>query len=337
MIHLVIDTCVWIELCNDLLSEVRQKLTWLIEQKKVLLLLPSIVIEEWNRQKSKVLAERSQSVRGKIKNAKTISEYLSPDLADHLEEMLTTIDDEFIEKTASAPIREIEHLFAVPTTVVLNASDRAKVTAAEYALAKKAPFRMKNSMADALILLSATEYIISNGIKDSIFVSGNTQDFSSTSDKAKINEDLKDLFEAPRMKYFTNIGLAINEVESDLVSSETIKVIETTSALEAIQDAFRSIQVYDRQLLESMEQIGKLSPMSDAIKAAEEANRRLQEIMAPLKMSNLEETLRSVDKYDQHMDSIKMVRDLPAITESVRAAEEANRRLQEIMAPLSNL
>jgi hypothetical protein len=199
MIHLVIDTCVWIELCNDLLSEVRQKLTWLIEQKKVLLLLPSIVIEEWNRQKSKVLAERSQSVRGKIKNAKTISEYLSPDLADHLEEMLTTIDDEFIEKTASAPIREIEHLFAVPTTVVLNASDRAKVTAAEYALAKKAPFRMKNSMADALILLSATEYIISNGIKDSIFVSGNTQDFSSTSDKAKINEDLKDLFEAPRM------------------------------------------------------------------------------------------------------------------------------------------
>lgn len=306
MINLIIDTCVWIDLSKVRLSKLRKKISLLVEQKKARLIVPVIVNEEWNRHKPRLLEEQSQSVKGMIKNARALSEYLNPDSADKLKEILPNEPEELCDKILLAALQDIENLFNDQTTVVLPINDRAKIRAADFALVKKAPFRNKNSMADALIIFSAVEYIMSEGLSNSIFVSSNTQDFASK-DKAQINEDLKETFEKCGMKYFSNIGLAINEVEAGIVSTETIEDIETTTIVEGIRDAFRSIQASDRQLIESIDSIWRHSRMSDVLKVADEVNRRIRELgVDPGKISAWDEIGHSANKQEEIMRSLRM-------------------------------
>jgi len=104
-------------------------------------------------------------------------------------------------------------------------------------------------MADALIVFCVTDYIIQENLANCIFVSSNTQDFASKSNKAKIHQDLKELFDRCEMRYFSNIGLAINEIEEELVSDESIKKVEEVLRFKAIQEVFLESQ---RQWMESI-------------------------------------------------------------------------------------
>ncbi len=65
----LIDTCTWINLAQEL-SEVREQISHLVNQRKVTLILPQLVFEEWNRNKlPKILTPHRQQMRGRIKTA----------------------------------------------------------------------------------------------------------------------------------------------------------------------------------------------------------------------------------------------------------------------------
>jgi hypothetical protein len=326
MIRLIIDTCVWIELCKKF-PELREKITLLVEQKKVRLILPSIILEEWNRQKPRIIEERNQSIRGMIKNARSISEYLDPEFANNLRKTLEELPGDKLEKTASAGIQEIEHVFSYPTTVVLDVTDTAKLHAVDSALAKKAPFRSKNSMADALIIFCATEYLANEGLSDCIFVSSNSQDFSSSSNPNEVHEDLRELFERHGIRYFTNIGLAINEVEADLVSAESVRQVEETVKLDAIRESLQSIHAYDQQLMNSIREAGGLSVIQETFRLADEANRQFMEsvkaAVESVDFSVMEEAFRTILERDhQLMESIKAAVEFPNILDAIQVAME---------------
>jgi len=93
MYHLIIDTCVWIDLGRTL-AEVYEKISDLVEQEKVRLILPLIVIDEWDKHKPEIIARKEQSIRGKIKNARFISQYLNQEAADEFRRIL----DDFQER-----------------------------------------------------------------------------------------------------------------------------------------------------------------------------------------------------------------------------------------------
>ncbi len=269
MYHLIIDTCVWIDLCKKF-PELRQKILDLVERKKVRLILPSVVIEEWKRQKPKLLDERGESVRGMLKNAKSLSEYLDPETADKLKTILDVFQEEKdkVEDAASKGIKQIESLFDHSTTIILGITDTAKLQAADFALAKKAPFKNKNSMADALIIFSATEHIAKEGLANCIFVSSNTQDFGSASTPTEIHDDLSELFGRHGVKYFTNMGLALNEVEANLVNEENVQEIEVTVRFDTLREALQSIRAYDRQFTEVLTASTQISAMQELANAA---------------------------------------------------------------------
>jgi hypothetical protein len=329
MYYLIVDTCAWIDLCKKF-PELQEKIVSLVDRNKVKLILPSTIVIEWNRQKSKILEERIQSVRGMIKNAKSLSEYLDPEAANTFKGILDRFQErkDKVEKVASTGIQYIERLFTHTSTIILEITDTAKLQAVDYALAKKAPFRNKNSMADGLIIFRVTEYIAKEDLSNCIFVSSNTQDFSSPSNPSKIHEDLRELFTRNSIRYFTNIGLAINEVEANLVSKESILKIEETVKEDALREALNSINEYDRQLMESM---GGLS-------AIQEANCQFVEKIKIAGGSAMEEAFRSIYEYDSKlMESIKAVGDFPAIQETIQASldglsaamEEANLQFME--------
>jgi len=221
MHYLIIDTCNWIDLCKKY-AKLRGKIADLLAQGRVVLIVPQVVLDEWER--NKPYRQLEDSIRGQIKNARAIAQHLPQEEADTLKRIL----DEFqlskgeIERVVGTPIQAIDGLLKYHSTVTLEAPDRVKLQAVDLALAKKAPFGSRNGMADALVVLSALDYATEQGLDNCIFVSSNTSDFSSDSDERQIHPDLAPLFEICGMKYYANIGQAINEIETGLVSDDGI-------------------------------------------------------------------------------------------------------------------
>jgi len=235
MHYLIIDTCVWISFCEKHVK-ILPKLLELIKKKKATLIVPEIVIQEWDRNKqNRVFNLKKNSFGSKLKNAKEICQYLEEPEAETFKKTLESFQPKITE-LASKEIEEIDSLFRHSSTIKLPITQGAKIQASELALDKKAPFHKKNSMADALILLTAMDYISRKKLKNCIFISENQEDFSS-SNKTEPHEDLQNLFKKNEVQYFINIGQAINQIEENLVSHEKIKKIEEEQEVKAITES----------------------------------------------------------------------------------------------------
>jgi hypothetical protein len=332
MVYLIIDTCVWVDLCKKF-PEICGKLTHLIESKKVRLILPKIIVEEWNRQKQKIMEESDQSVHGMIKNAKALSRYMDPKDAEKYKEIIDRFQDnmEQVESIAQLGIRNIEELLCHSSTILLNTSDASKLQAVDFALEKKAPFGNKNSIADALIVFIALEYIAKEGLNDCIFISSNIHDFSSSSNQIEIHEDLKELFDKNGLSYFTNIGLAINEVESNLVNDEIIRSVDDWIRLADLQAVMFSISEKNRQFMEDISAVSRLPFLETASHALDEHNRLINEsLKAAERFSTIQESLQLIsEKNHQFMEDISAASRLSVLETASHALDEHNRLINE--------
>lgn len=255
-----LDTNNWIYLSNgfDILSNKHDELhlkifdtieKW-VENGSVVFLVSDIIIEEWERNKEyaedqiKALQRKHKAY---IENLKAIEKFVEEKLPE-IDSIIETLEAKFKEKIQ----KHKNHIAAVESflfykTKRIEISDICKVEAANLALSKKAPFigEKKNSMADALILLSSVEYLsknekqefsVHNGLAklvekqtffpESYFVSSNKGDFSSLEDKEKIHEDLEPYLKRTETKFFFTLGKLINSLESELLSEEEQNVIE---------------------------------------------------------------------------------------------------------------
>ena len=302
MHYLVLDTCVWIEL-GVRLPGVLEKITALVDQARVQILLPQIVIDEWDRLKhSKVVAPLRQSICDRIKKAKELGQYLGPSDAQQLSTLIDRLHQNGgIQDTWPVQrIRGIEDLFYHPSTRVLFVTDGARIQAAEIALAKKPPFGEKNSMADALIMLSVLDYVGRNNLSGCLFVTTNTRDFASPSDRRRIHEDLEELFRALGVRFFANVGEAVNNIESYLVSDETIASIDLDLNL---REHIKSLERYQ----EMVDALAGSMP-STLIDGVLESLDRYQEMADALTKSvpfaPIDGLLKSLDRYQQMVDAL---------------------------------
>jgi hypothetical protein len=175
-----------------------------------------------------------------------------------------------------------------------------------------------------LIVLSAIEYIADKGLTNCIFISSNTQDFSSSSNPNEIHDDLRELFERSGVRFSANIGLAINkEVEANFVSDESVQQVEGTMRLDVIRETLQSIQDYDRQFMASIKAAGDISFAREAFQAVKEADRLFREqIQAAGGFSAIQESLRAIRRYDRQLtEASRIVKGLPRITSSQEVQE----------------
>jgi hypothetical protein len=282
MYYLIIDTCVWIELGSRYI-EVREKISDLVDRGKVILIVPQVVVEEWNKHKqTKIVGSKKASIHGKIKNARSISQYLPAKDAAELTRMLDRFQQQQveIEKAAAEEVTAIESLFDHPSTTRLPVTDKAKLQAVDRALAKSAPFQNKNSMADALIVLCAADYIIEENLANCVFVSRNTTDFALDSG---IHPDLRNLFEECGMQYSPNIGLVVNQVEKDLISQEVVEEIDKHVELVATWEAYKKRQEEWARMLEEVSHPAREMKrmMEEVSRPAREMKRMMEEVSRP--------------------------------------------------------
>jgi hypothetical protein len=192
MQYVTLDTNAWINLANG--TEPARLLEALyngVKEGEITVILPTIIIDEWNKGKSKEIAggvlktfDTVEKGLGQILNVLSKNAFdsgINANQWDFFKEIASNFKKgrKKIENSISILSETVESIFNHPSTRLIIIKERIALKAGKFAIAKKAPFSGKNSFADALIVFSFIDYIETNSIINAHFITYNTEDFCS--------------------------------------------------------------------------------------------------------------------------------------------------------------
>lgn len=223
MTKILIDTCIWLDLAKTVKGEeILTLLERFIEEDKATLILPEIIIQEFNRNKDRIVADAGRSLSGQFSKVKDmIKLHAGPDEKDNLLAQLENINYKIpsLGESAFESIKRIEILFKKSEKIQM--SDDIKLRSVQRAIDKKAPFHLaKNSIGDSLIIESYADYKFKNVSQEFrlMFVTYNKNDFSiKDGNQKKPHKDLVSLFDSPKSQYFIDLPEALNSIDPDLI------------------------------------------------------------------------------------------------------------------------
>jgi len=249
MFKILIDTCVWLDLAKDphqhsLIAVLEE----LILMREVSLIVPRIVVNEFQRNKTRVAAESSKSLSSVFKRVKeAVEKFGDPTKKLDVLKQLNDVDYRLpiLGESAIGSIAQIEKLLI--GSAIIETSDDLKLRAASRAIDKKAPFhRPRNGMDDAIIIETYADCIRDKGNARVrfAFITHNTKDFSNPtgSDKAP-HPDLTPYFSKIKSLYFISLAEALHKVAPTLVTDIMLEQdwIEEPRTLTEILEAEREL------------------------------------------------------------------------------------------------
>lgn len=234
MVVILCDTCVWLNLAKDPQEKViLDKLAELVTKKKAILLVPEIVITEFQRNKDDIVATLAKRNQNLLKVARELVKAFGDEgKTDEATAQLIAVKNKMpaLGVSMAKAYVLIEKLFNDPSTVKVGLSESVKSVVVDLALRKAAPFhRNKNSLADAVIIETFREHVASTRGDDKhfLFVTANKDDFSEPNgDANNPHPDFSSLFSSSDVSFFINAGKAVNFVEENLVPPEAIDHLE---------------------------------------------------------------------------------------------------------------
>jgi PIN domain-containing protein len=224
MLRLLVDTCVWLDVAKDHRQEnTLSVLEELIRLGEAALIVPTVVLAEFERHKARIVDESRRSLSGVFKRVKeAVDRFGDPKTKVSILQHLNEVDHQIPLKgeAAARSVVRVEKLLSA--AVPLPASDAIKLRAAERALASKAPFhRQRNGMGDSIIIETYAECLASErgrGIRFG-FVTHNTNDFSDPAGDVRWpHPDLQHLFSKIRSVYFINLAEALKRLRPAMVT-----------------------------------------------------------------------------------------------------------------------
>jgi hypothetical protein len=215
---MLVDTCVWLDMAKtpsqskniDILSTLRA-------EELIDIIVPQIVLDEFLRNRDRVIAEYAKSITTTLSRAKDI-------VAQQRKGRRSKVLDRLFDQANSQirPPKDVAEDAANQIEALLQAgdivdvTDEMKVRASERAMQKKAPFhRDRNSINDALIIEAYAAYIKQKGkTRDRFaFVTHNHRDFSEPNGNQKLpHPDFARFFSARKSKYCISIGDALGNM-----------------------------------------------------------------------------------------------------------------------------
>lgn len=247
-IGLLLDTCVWLDIAGD---HRNRHLIHTMENLNgigLYFLVPRLVLEEFERNKERLVKESAQSLSSALRRARDATERFGSkrrratvlNELNELERSLTNFGDQVAEL-----VTRVERLLLGASTI--EATEQLKLRAVERALEKRAPFhRSRNSIADALIIEIYAEAVGGGAAEDEYaFVTHNTKDFSSPDGDNRLpHPDLAALFAIDRSQYFTSIVDALKAYFEDDVADLT----RESQLYEAPPRSLKEIQEVEEEL-----------------------------------------------------------------------------------------
>ncbi|WP_412464554.1 PIN domain-containing protein [Flavobacterium mekongense] len=223
MVKLLIDTCVWLDIAKTSKGEeILNLLSEFIEANEVAIILPEIIISEFDRNKKRIVADAGKSLSSHFKKVKEmVAEHADKDSKEKILTQLNDIDKKIptLGENAFQTIGRIEEI--IKTAEIINVNDEIKLRATQRAIDKKAPFHLsKNSIGDSIIIESYIQYKIQNEAQDFslIFITHNVNDFSLKDGNQKIpHQDLAGIFDSSKSQYFISLPEALYSINPDLV------------------------------------------------------------------------------------------------------------------------
>lgn len=285
MFKLLIDTCVWLDIAKDyqqqtLLGGIEE----LLHQKKISLILPQTICDEFVRNKAKIAKDGCRSQTDILKRAKDIiHKFGDPKKRNSVLDQLNEVDYKIplLGESAIESIKRIENIFASAT--VLSVPDSIKLCAAQRAIDKKAPFhRQRNGMGDSIFIEMYADSVHNAKPGERLaFITHNTKDFSCPTDSNKLpHPDLASLFSRVKSLYFTSLGEAMKRIAPNQISD---LMLENECAEES------------RQLSEIVDAVSELL---DKIWYNRHQNRRIKIKRGEIKLVDKDERQRNVCQRD---------------------------------------
>lgn len=224
MHKILVDTCVWLDMAKDpeqqaLLNVIEE----LIKRKELSLIVPRIVVDEFARNKERIIKECSQSLSSAIKRVKdVVSKFSDPQKKEEVLEQLNNVNNRIpsLGESVITSVTRIEKL--LNDAIIIETTDDIKLRATQRAIEKRAPFhRQKNSINDALIIEIYSVCIQnenSSGIRFA-FVTHNKIDFSLPNGNDKIpHPDFAMYFSKIESQYYIKLAEAVHKIRPDLVT-----------------------------------------------------------------------------------------------------------------------
>lgn len=216
--HLLIDTCVWLDLAKEYQQQaILTALEELIRQGEITLLLPRIVVDEFARNRGRVIEDASRSLSSTLKRAKeAVEKFGEPQQKRAVLRQLNEVDYRLptLGDAAVETVGRIEKLFAQAN--IIETSDAVKLRAAQRAIDRRAPFhRQRNGIDDAILIEIYADAVAATVPAGSrfAFVTHNTKDFSHPSASNKLpHPDIASFFSRIRSMYFITLGEALRRV-----------------------------------------------------------------------------------------------------------------------------
>jgi hypothetical protein len=236
---------VWLDVAKDYQQQaILAALEELVRQGDIALLLPRIVVDEFARNKARVIEDASRSLSSTLKRAKeAVEKFGDPRKKSAVLHQLNDVDYRLptLGSAAVDTVGRIEKLFA--NTPIIEISDAVKLRAAQRAIDKRAPFhRQRNGIDDAILIEVYADAVEAKAIPGSrfIFVTHNTKDFSHPNASNKLpHPDIATYFSRMKSLYFTTLGEALRRTSPEQFADLMIEQewIEESRRLPEIVDA----------------------------------------------------------------------------------------------------
>ncbi|MEO6837283.1 MAG: PIN domain-containing protein [Ginsengibacter sp.] len=229
MYKILIDTCVWLDLAKDpnqvhLISVLED----LIQSGEIILIVPEIIVTEFNRNKDRIVKESHQSLSGNIKRVKDLVYKVSnPKKAKLILNELSEVDFK-LPKMGEAVLDSVLRIEKIiKTSLIIPTSNDVLIRAAKRGVNVSKPFQAKkNSINDAIIIETYFECLQDKSNKGwkFLFITHNKNDFSAINqNEKKPHPDLQGIFSKIKSRYYIKLSEALKHIQPNLITDKMIE------------------------------------------------------------------------------------------------------------------
>jgi hypothetical protein len=209
--YFLIDTNIFVDFIKDGKEEyLLDQIIQLSEEKTIDILLPEVLMNEWNKKKKQTLDSIS-------KTFSDASSYSSNEIAE------SVLQEAFV--WASHRAAKVDELLS--KAIFFKVTGKVKIETINRSTQGKAPFHdgKSKSINDALIYFSTLAYLRRKKVFEFVFVSKNVSDFSDQQKRTQLHEELID----PQIvvTYFTSLSKCFYELKHILSIEQKAKEEKT--------------------------------------------------------------------------------------------------------------
>ncbi|WP_271400150.1 PIN domain-containing protein [Salinicoccus roseus] len=313
MYKILIDTCVWLDLAKDYQQQATlDALEESIQQGKVELILPRTIIDEFERNKDRIVEQSGRSLSSTLKRVKkVIDKFGDPEQKMDVITQLNDVDHRLpmLGEAAADMVNQIERLFS--STPIIEISDAVKIRSAQRAIDKRAPFhRQRNGIGDAILIEVYADAVREKEVVENryVFISHNTHDFSHQEKNNKLpHPDIEEYFSSTKSFYFITLGEALKYIQPEEFDDLMIEYNwleeprRLTEIIEAIEELGTKVWYNRHQVLREKVEEG-------IIQIVEEENFPIKSHSTrPIQRDIWEGALRAAEKVEEKYDSEELI------------------------------